>query len=209
MTEKRPKNHTFLREQKGMGLLEVVVSMLIIGLGMAMSVAMIQVSVKNSISAHNQNAARTLAESIRDRMRINRFAASAYQFGDNDNSASNNNDSIDLFNTNRNWQAPTIATLESANSLPSCAKCTQTQIATRQNAFQMGYSDTVNWLANVQAALPGSRAAILPLPNNQYRVLVQWQNITPDARTLEDNDPTNDIDPSAPPIQESSLVFAL
>lgn len=184
----------YFQHQKGMTLLEVVIAMLIIGLGMTMSIAMIQTSVKNSISAHNRDTARMLLESISDRMRINSYAASAYRFGDPDNNIDNNGESVDLIGESETWAKPTQSSLSSNNPAPDCLSCTDKQRSTRTAAFNQGYSDVTNWVQNVENTLPNARAAILELPANQYRALLQWQN-GPAGQTT--------------PVQEVSLTFTL
>lgn len=185
--------------------------MLIIGLGLAMSVSMIQVSVRSTSSANNQNIASELAESIISRMRINRIAAHGYLFGDNDSDSGNNTDNFDLFAGSSVWKAPTITTLANTNPAPDCSStCTAEQITARENAYAQAYADTVNWVGEVQSSLPVGRAIILELPvvgtTPAYRVVLQWQNVPMSSRVEEDEDTSNDSDL---PVQELSLGFSL
>lgn len=64
--------------QTGMTLLEVVIAMLIIGLGLAMSLSMIQKSVRSSQNAQNHNTARVLMQELADKMRANSRVAVCY-----------------------------------------------------------------------------------------------------------------------------------
>lgn len=65
---------------KGMTLLEIVVSMLIVGIVLAMSVSMIQTSVRFGESASYISAAQMQAQSLMDRIRVNASSAPHYLF---------------------------------------------------------------------------------------------------------------------------------
>ena len=68
------------RRQKGMTMLEVVVSMLVIGLGLAMSISMIQTANRFGNSAEFSHSALEQAQAIIDKMRANSAAAPTYGY---------------------------------------------------------------------------------------------------------------------------------
>ncbi len=188
------------KKQRGMTLLEVVISMLIIGLGLAMCVSMIQTSIRSTYSANNQNIAAELAESIVSRMRINRIAADGYLFGDNNGSSDNTGD-FDLYDSG--WSAPS-----SAVSAPTCDDCTEEQKDARDAAYAQAYADAVNWLSEVQDSLPNGRASIVDWPvvgtTPGYRVILQWKNIPMNSRNQDEAASFDDL-----PSQQISLGFSL
>ena len=68
----------FLRKQKGMSLLEVIVSMLICGIGLAGTISAIQASQRLATSADYRAIATREIQSIVDMMRANRLGADKY-----------------------------------------------------------------------------------------------------------------------------------
>lgn len=73
------KNKKFFRQcEKGMTMLEVVVSMLIIGIGLAMTVSMLSASNRYANSAEYRAIAMREIQSIVDNMRANKLGASGY-----------------------------------------------------------------------------------------------------------------------------------
>lgn len=72
-----------VKQQQGMTLIEVVVSMLIIGLGLVMCMSMLQTSLRYQSTSIEQNAAVHLMQDMISRMRMNAKFAEQYTFSNN------------------------------------------------------------------------------------------------------------------------------
>lgn len=146
------------KRQIGMTLLEVVVSMLIIGLGMSASIAMLQTSMQNNTAAINRNNAIYLSEAVIDKMRMNKFAVRQYLYG-------SRNVSIDPEN------AP-----EKSDKRSDCDFCGKDK--NREEAFLQASKDINNWYEELQQKLPGAGFAIYNInpDRGQYGIMLKWPN---------------------------------
>lgn len=152
------------KKQKGMTLLEVVISMLIIGMGLAMSIAMLQSSLRYQATADQQERAMLLMQEMIDMMRGNTVAANCYTFGDFD---------FDF----DSWHKPAMKT--------SCAK----KQDAKGLAAQRANADLTRWLTDIKTILPNGKAAV-DVPDatnfpNQYRIQLQWLNREDTSRQVE------------------------
>ncbi len=175
--------------QRGMTLIEVVVAMLVIGLGLVMSISMLQSSLRYQAMANRQDDAMRLMQEMVDRMRANSIAAGNYLFSQHNF-------------TFTAWSHPQIAATCSGNG------CSQA----RNLAFSRAQRDVNEWLAKVSAVLPDGRAAIdqpdrQNLPN-QYRIQLQWLVREDRSREAESNAQFNAAQNNPPP-ERMEIVFIL
>ena len=174
--------------QRGMTLIEVVVAMLVIGLGLVMSISMLQSSLRYQAMANRQDDAMRLMQEMVDRMRANSIAANNYLFSQHNFA----------FNA---WRPPQIA-----------AKCSGNGCSPARNlAFARAQRDVNDWLAEVGTVLPAGRAAI-DQPNrqnlpNQYRIQLQWLVRQDRSRQAESNAQFNAA--QIPPPERMEIVFIL
>lgn len=156
-----------IKKQKGMTLLEVVVSMLVIGLGMSASIAMLQASMQNNIAAINRNNAMYLSEAIIDKMRMNKSVVEQYLYGDE-----RGNVSIDPA------EGP-----KKAKSSDGCKTCDSEG---KKEAFVQASKDVNTWYEELQQKLPGAGFAIYNANNSsssvssvikgRYAIKIIWPN---------------------------------
>lgn len=174
--------------EKGMTLLEVVVAMLVIGLGLVMSISMLQSSLRYQERANQQDDAMRLLQEMADRMRANSIAAVNYTFNTHDFAFTA-------------WRSPNISDKCSGKH---CSK-------EKDPAYAQSKSDVDEWLTEVQTVLPQGRAAIdqpdgANLPN-QYRIQLQWQPRENRVRAVEAGAQANNANNPAPMLME--IVFTL
>ena len=169
-----------------MTLLEVVVAMLVIGLGLVMSISMLQSSLRYQAMANQQDDAMRLLQEMADRMRANSIAAGNYTFSEHDFAFAG-------------WRSPQIA-----------AKCSGEDCSEEKDpAYARAQSDVTDWLAEVGAVLPQGRAAIdrpdLQNLPNQYRIQLQWRARENRSREVEGGAQANTTNP---PVR-MEIVFIL
>lgn len=158
----------YYRHQQGMTLLEVVVSMLLIGLGMVASISMIQEGMRSNVSAHNRNSALYLSDAIIDRMRVNSFALPQYLAG----SAGSLVSGVD---SSGKAEAP---------AAKSCDDCKEDQ---QKNAYGQARTDIQEWRAELSQKLPGATYAIYAedADKGQYAIVLSWPNRIFNASTAD------------------------
>lgn len=146
-------------QQQGMTLLEVVVSMLLIGLGMVASISMIQEGMRSNVAALNRNSALYLSDAIIDRMRVNSFAVPQYLSG-----AANT--LISVVDSSGKVKEP---------SVKACSDCTAQQ---QKNAYAQARTDVKEWRTELSEKLPGATYAIYAedADSGQYAVALSWPN---------------------------------
>lgn len=137
--------------QLGMTLIEVLVSMLVIGLALAMSISMIQTANRFGENAEFSSSALRQAQAIVDKIRANNANANSYTFLGGavltPNSSFN-----DLYN-NVDMSTITACTID-------CS------VAER---------DMLQWRDELAALLPGGRGMIVPSGNRRFDVIVMWR----------------------------------
>lgn len=179
--------------QQGMTLLELIVAMLIIGIALAGSVAMIQMANRFGMSAEFQSIAQWQSQNMMDRMRANSFAREAYVFGDSNwNIVDTRNfqygsekfkELYDGVKDTLNSEAATAVTC--ANS----SACLPQEIATMDRAF---------WLRQLAQELPQGLGLIVRVqeegkPNKAmpgaYAVIIMWRTAAPSEDAQASQDP--------------------
>lgn len=172
-----------IARQKGMTLIEVVVSMLIIGLGLVMCMSMLQTSLRYQTTSIEQNDAMQLMQEMMSKMRMNSKFAGRYTFGQYDFE----------YDT---WSEPTNLSdnCDSSDNYEEVA-CNQIQ------------KDVSTWLKSVGEVLPGGKAEI-DRPDaaiDQYRIQIQWIN-NADLNRVENSSYAGSANPS--PLK-LSIYFSL
>ena len=170
--------------QKGMTLLEIVVSMLIVALGLAISVSMIQTANRFGDTAEYTAFALQKSQLIIDTMRANSLGRRAYVFRQSSAAAPRPED-VDyatVYNSlNGVFDAANRDTVISnfANQLHCAATCT--------SAENNAKADIKAWLGEILDTLPGGRALIISHAHEQYEVMVMWQNVPATSNDSADN----------------------
>ena len=137
--------------QKGMTLIEVLVSMLVIGLALAMSISMIQTANRFGENAEFSSSALRQAQAIVDKIRANKANANEYTFlGD----ATLKPDSTfnDLYSS-----------VDMSTIKPCSANCSTAE------------QDMLQWREELETLLPGGRGIIVPNNNRRFDVIVMWR----------------------------------
>lgn len=177
--------------QKGMTLLEIVVSMLIVALGLAMSVSMIQSANRFGDTAEYTAFALQKSQLIIDTMRANALAKETYVV--NGISANPNNgdykgvyDSLNSIYDAANKDAALSRLVDNLRCKNSA--CTLAE----ENAK----ADVYAWADEIVSTLPGGRA-LLRKNNDNYEVIIMWKHVS-----ATDNG-------SDAPVQGTQVWFAL
>lgn len=152
--------------QKGMTLLEIVISMLIVALGLAMSVSMIQTANRFGDTAEFTAFAQQKSQQIIDAMRANSIARETYLLDWQNTAPQGDIDYNQLYNNlNAIYGSSDITgNLRCKNS----SGCTEAE----NNAKQ----DMRAWIDEIRS-LPGGRG-IIRQRNNQYEVVVMWSHVS-------------------------------
>ncbi|UJF25240.1 type IV pilus modification protein PilV [Suttonella sp. R2A3] len=151
-------SHT--RREWGMTILEVLVALLVVGLGMTMAISMLQSSVRYNQTAEYRSIALGEIEQITDRMRTNRMAANNDDYLYPASASERSNPDPE----NTAWTPPSAASACSAS-------CTIEQLAKAA-----AERDLHDWGADVAASLPEG-AGYIDKVGDQYRVSVFWRHI--------------------------------
>lgn len=157
--------------QKGMSLIEVLVSMLIIGLALAMSISMIQASNRFGESAEFGSSALQQTQAIIDKVKSNKIAMNTYVFDKSPLRIRNDGVFIDAYQD--------VISVPIAD-IPNYLKC---QSTTCTNSENIAIADVVQWNNTLQEMLPGGRGIIRRLPvagRDFFEVVVMW-NHNPEA----------------------------
>lgn len=161
------------RQQQGMTMLEVVVSMLIIGLGLAMSISMIQTANRFGNSAEFSHSALEQAQAIVDKIRANQAAAPTYQYIGSATITTDGNYDV-MYGSVANeatYDSGINALVEKCFSGISASDCAIVGAVAK--------SDMKDWSENLRTLLPGGRGLIdVKTVNNTniFEVIVMWQN---------------------------------
>lgn len=161
-------------------MLEVVVSMLIIGLGLAMGISMIQTSNRFGNNAEFSHSALEQAQAIIDKMRANRVAAATYRYTGTA-TLSTDGSYRDMYNAVRDSNAYNSA----INGL-SVACMPGIDATACAVAGATAQADMQAWRDNIQALLPGGRGLIF-IDGTELDVVVMWQN-TPETDSAANPD---------------------
>lgn len=161
-------------KQKGMSLLEVVVAMLVVGIALSGSLAMIQAANRFGLSAEFTSIAQQHAQSMIDRIRANSIAKKDYAFGSISSSEITSLRDRTVTGANARHGIYTKVTGQANNktSQVSCTTCTPQQIAQNDIAFQ---------LSLLSKDLPSGTATIALDPNeggnpNKFIVIIMWKS---------------------------------
>lgn len=159
----------FSYQQRGITFLEVLVSMLIIGMALAMCLSMLQTANRFGENAEFSSAATRQAQSIIDKMRANRLAAESYVF--------TNGKALDP-NAYKDFKEIYDAKDEVMTRIPSALKgcnCDNTDAENQARADMAAWRDSLRGTTNAPALLPGAQGYIFSHGNNQYEVLIIWR----------------------------------
>lgn len=170
--------------QKGMSLIEVLVSMLVVGLALVTSISMIQSANRFGNSAEYSSSALNQAQAIIDKIRVNKIGVDGYVFiggaavSDIDTAVSSGNYGV-VFN------AVDMA------SIPSVLVTGCTRTPCTPESMSTANTDMAQWAANLREALPEGKGIVRLIDANRssYEVIVMWRNI---AET--DTDPATNVD---------------
>lgn len=160
--------------QKGMTLLEVMVSVFIVSIALLGSVAMLNTSVQNNRAALNRNAAIYLTDAIIDKIRMNRFAVDRYLYG---------NKSLKI--------SDSYSYTTYADSGKTCSDC---DTKAKEDAYEQAKVDLRLWATELQEKLPEASFAIYPQSssnNNRYVVKIVWPNV---RKGNDSSDNANNLD---------------
>lgn len=167
-------NHLMCKEsQKGMSLIEVLVSMLIIGLALAMSISMIQTANRYGDSAEHSAAALQQAQSIIDKMRANKIAAPAYLFTGGASGS-----------TYDSWYTADMGKIPAELTCGSDVHCAK--------ALDTAKTDMSQWKNNLSSLLPGGKGVIreVQAESGSYEVIVMWKyNPESEAKSVDSTNP--------------------
>lgn len=154
-------------KQRGMSMLEVVVSMLIIGLGLAMGISMIQTSNRFGNNAEFTHSALEQAQAIIDKIRANQVAAESYEYMGGAALSAN-------YDTMYAAVANEATYISGINGLTR--QCT-TGISTTdcQVPGDTAKADMQAWSRNIRALLPGGRG-LISMNGRNLEVIVMWSN---------------------------------
>ena len=169
-------NKRFFKKQRGMSLLEVVVSMLICGIGLAGMLAAVQASQRLALSADYRAIATREIQSAVDMMRANRLGADKY---------------IDVtYGSRVNINGNTDA------GLAICKDRTAVNTNARQycedamaNATKVAAKEAELWKERVKNALPGGIGTISAEQKGGiyvFTVKIEWK-IANENKTVSDN----------------------
>lgn len=161
------KKNKWKPKQNGMTLIEVLVSMLIIGLALAMSISMIQTANRFGESAEFSSSALRQAQNIIDKIRANKAAADKYEFLGG----------LTLKATD------TFSDLYKVDmaKIPTCsASCTP--------AEKVASEDLQQWRANLAELLPGGKGIIRRINDRRFDIVVMWHYNLEYAELKDDSD---------------------
>ncbi|WP_072281590.1 type IV pilus modification protein PilV [Rappaport israeli] len=162
-----------LKKQSGMSLLEVVVSMLIIGLGLVMAASMIQASNRYGESAEYRSMAIDKIQSIADSMRANALGGQGYVWGRSNYMETGYNPN----NVPLQTVTPCVTNCKTKDTLKDQAESI---------AYRRAQADLITWLGQVATSLPGGQASI-GRHGSTYTVTVMWQvNAESDSLGIDD-----------------------
>lgn len=158
--------------QRGMTLLEVVVSMLVVALGLTMSISMIQTANRFGDTAEYTAFALQESQSLVDAMRANRLGEQTYFIDaigvtSKDTPLETIYDSLGTFYKFTSDDAEVIKQEVKNRLRCKDAVCTKAE----DNAKE----DIATWVSEI-VTLPGGRAAIGKL-GNQFEVVVMWNHV--------------------------------
>lgn len=162
------------QQQKGMTLIEVLVSMLVIGLALAMSISMIQTANRYGASAEYSAAGLQQAQSIIDKMRANKIGAPAYLFA----SGASAGGSYDA------WYKVDM------EKIPNDLVCGDDDQC--KGVLAVAKADMEQWKVALESLLPGGKGVIRETAagSGSYQVIVMWKyNPESEARNAEGNNP--------------------
>jgi type IV pilus assembly protein PilV len=158
-----------VRSQSGFSLIEVLVALIVLGVGMLGMGKMLLVSMKSNGTAYANTQAMFQATAMLDRIRANRATA--------------------LSGSSSNYSLPTLTASSTYGAGPNCltAAC---------SASDMAKSDVANWLGNLSAAngLPSGQGSItFGSVNGQVTVViqVQWDDSVAQKALSEIQNPAN------------------
>jgi type IV pilus assembly protein PilV len=121
--------------QTGFSLIEVLIALVVLGIGMLGMGKMLMVSMKSNSTAYANTQAMSLASAMLDRMRANRATA--------------------LLGASSNYSLPTLISSSTYGGGPNCltVACSSTALAS---------SDVANWLGSLSASngLPSGQGSI-------------------------------------------------
>ncbi|WP_298641234.1 type IV pilus modification protein PilV [uncultured Cardiobacterium sp.] len=172
------------QKEGGMTLLEIVISMLIVALGLAMSVSMIQTANRFGDTAEFTAFAQQKSQQIIDAMRANSIARDTYLLDRENTALQGNIDYQQLYNS--------LSTLYDSTDITTNLKCKSGRCTEAENNAKQ---DMRMWVSEIRS-LPGGRG-IIRQKGNQYEVIVMWSHV-PETNRSEDT-----------PVQGTRVWFTL
>lgn len=173
----------FIKKQQGMTLLEVIVSMLVVGLGLVMTTMMLQVGNRYGTSAEYRASAIREMQSLIDMVQANVLGIDGYLFGDGNYKEGNY--AINL-------QKPPV----DGNIQEKCSKASEEKYKDKgkdkeiekkayelkcigkSSALGQAYTEMTNWLQRVQTVVPNGQAAVYKDKKDEagvYTVKIMWR----------------------------------
>ena len=160
------KASTWCARQRGMTLLEIVVSMLIVALGLAMSVSMIQTANRFGDTAEYTAFAQQKSQFIIDAMRANNIARDTYILSQN-----KADPEIKILDYKSLYDS--LGSVYASGDITSHLKC---KTGSCTDAEKIAKEDMQTWV-NAIRTLPGGRGVIRQ-NDNQYEVVVMWMHVS-------------------------------
>lgn len=158
--------------QKGMTLLEIVVSMLIVALGLAMSVSMIQSANRFGDTAEYTAFALQKSQLIIDTMRANALAKETYVVN-GINANPNNGDYKNVYDS--------LSSIYDAANKDAALSRLVDNLRCKNSACTLAEenakADVYAWADEIMSTLPGGRA-LLRKNNDNYEVIIMWKHVS-------------------------------
>lgn len=186
MKRKNIRAGTLCTRQQGMTLLEIVVSMLIVALGLAMSVSMIQTANRFGDTAEYTAFAQQKSQFIIDAMRANNIARDTYLL--NQDRADPN---VKILDYKQLYDS--LSGIYDVGDITSYLKCKTSNCT---EAEKTAKEDMQAWV-NAIRTLPGGRG-IIRQSDGQYEIVVMWSHV---SETSQSN--------AAVPVQGTRVWFTL
>lgn len=165
-----------LHKVKGMTFLEIVVSMLIVGIALALSVSMMQTSLRFGESASYISAAQMQAQSLMDKMRVNAVAAPHYLF----QASGVTEQRLLQFPMATDEQKSALYRSIDMSTLQNCiGHCKTPDLLAKQ--------DIQAWKNALDESLPFARFQLLPshIGHQNYLLAILWSYSPEDALSAE------------------------
>lgn len=167
--------------QKGMTLIEVVISMLVIGIGLAMTVSMLQASNRYGNNAANRTIAMGEMQNIIDAIKANALGIQGYEIPKV---------------TQGQPKVPDLVTVACTDVKYDCSNDAGRALVTATNiALQRAHTEVANWMTRVSSRLPNGIPSITPINavTKTYQVQLTWAAQEENQQTDNNNKKTDTL----------------